>query len=110
MKITITSRRTEVDPEVSERAEARVSKLSRFEPRLTAAELVFSLQGHTKQAEAILSIEKSEPVVATGQAAEFREAVDVLVEKLEKILRRRRSQKRDHRAPGIKNLPQTDGT
>ena len=108
MKIRMTTRRCDVDDGTLERAEDRLSRLVRFESRLTSAEVVFVEERHAKRVEAVLTVDGSEPVVASAEASEFGEAVDRLQDRLDRILRKRRAQRRNHQAPGIKNLPQPD--
>ncbi len=98
MRFQITARRSEVPDSVRERAEQQVRKLAKYEPRLAAAEVVFETEKHLKLAEAILSIDRDEPVVAQGSGPEFRAALDQMLDRLAKILRRRRSQIREHKA------------
>ena len=108
MNITLTTRRCEIDQDTTSRAEARVARLVRFEPRLTSAELIFTEERHLKQVEGILTVDGNEPVVASGEGDAFSEALDQLLDRLDRILRKRRSQRRRHRGPGTKDLPQPD--
>ncbi len=99
MQINIAQRRCEVPPAVLERAEAELPRLTRFEPRLGKAELVFSEERHVRFAEGILSVDGFEPVVAKGQGSDFRAALDSLLARLSKILRRHRERIVAHRGP-----------
>ena len=56
---------------------------------------------HLKKAEAILSVDRGEPVIAGAEGHEFREAVDLMVDRLAKILRRRRSHLKEHKGPSL---------
>jgi len=80
------------------RAEARLLRLERFEPRLTAADLVFTEERSGRIAEALLSIDGAEQVFAKGEGPEFRAAVDVMLDRLSRILRKRRERRTDHQA------------
>lgn len=93
----MTVRHTEVSEEVRERTEALVIKLQKFDPRVSQAEIVFDESKHTKSVEGILHVDRDEPVVAKGEATDFLNAVDMMVEKLAKILRRRRSKVTQHK-------------
>ncbi|MFC1575484.1 ribosome hibernation-promoting factor, HPF/YfiA family [Gemmatimonadota bacterium] len=101
MRVQITARHCELPDAIRERTEDQIGKLSRYQPRLAAAEVVFETEKHLKKVEAILSIDRREPVVASGAGPEFQGALDQMVDRLSKILRRRRGQKKDHHGPRI---------
>ncbi len=96
MRVQIAARHCEIPDKVRGRTEERIGRLIRYEPRLSAAEIVFDTMKHTKRVEAVLSIDRDEPVVASGEGTEFKAALDQMVDRLSRILRRRRSQVRDH--------------
>ena len=96
MRVQIAARHCEIPDKVRGRTEEQIGRLIRYEPRLSAAEIVFDTVKHTKRVEAVLSIDRDEPVVASGEGTEFKAALDQMVDRLSRILRRRRSQVRDH--------------
>ena len=98
MRVQLTARHCEVPDAIKERAEDLVARLNRYDPRLASADVVFEVEKHLHRAEAVLSIAGDENVVASGEGASFKVALDQLVERLAKVLRRRRSQVRDHQA------------
>ena len=106
MRVQIAARHCDLPDSVRERAEDQIGKLSRYEPRLSGAEVVFEIEKHRKKVEAVLSIDRREPVVAGGEGAEFQEALDQMVDRLSRILRRRRGQKKDHHGPRIADSPE----
>lgn len=108
MNITLTTRHCEIDSETARRARERVTRLQRFESRLTTAELTFQEERHTKRVEGVVTVSGSPNVVAHGEGDGFTEALDQVVERLERILTKRRNRRRDHRGPGTRNLPQLD--
>ena len=61
-----------------------------------------------KKVEAVLSVDRGEPVVAKGEGPEFREAVDQMVDRLTRMLKRHRSHKKDHHGPGITDPAATE--
>lgn len=101
MRVQIAARKCEIPESVRSRTEEQVGKLTRYEPRLSGAEVVFQTEKHLKKVEAVLSVDRGEPVVAGGEGTEFREALDLMVDRLSRILKRRRSQKTEHHGPGI---------
>jgi ribosomal subunit interface protein len=96
MRVQIAARHCEIPDKVRGRTEEQIGRLIRYEPRLSAAEIVFDTMKHTKRVEAVLSIDRDEPVVASGEGTEFKAALDQMVDRLSRILRRRRSQVRGH--------------
>ena len=98
MRVQITTRVDDVSQDARDRATELIEKLQKFDPALQSADLVFSEEGRKRVVEGVLSIARSEPVVATGAGDDFLSAADDLAGKLSKILRRRRSQILDRRA------------
>ncbi len=99
MRVQIAARHCDVPATVLSRTEEQLQKLSRYDPRVSGADVVFEVEKHLKKVEAVVKVDREEPVVAGGEGVEFREALDQMVDRLAKILRRRRSQKKDHYRP-----------
>lgn len=108
MRVQIAARKCEIPESVRARTEEQMGKLGKYEPRLSGAEVVFRVEKHRKVAEAVLSVDRGEPVVASAEGGEFREALDLMVDRLSKILRRRRSQKTEHHGPSISEAVPTE--
>jgi len=110
MRVQISARQCEIPESVRSRTEEQLGKLHKYEPRLSGAEVVFRTEKHLKKAEAVLRVDRGEPVIAGGEGGEFREALDMMVDHLSGILKRRRSQKRDHHRPSIsESVPMEEG-
>ena len=101
MEVRITSRHTDLSDNLRRRTEEVVTKLSKYEPRISAAEVVFDEEKRSKTAEGIIHVDRSDPVVASGEAEEFGGALNQMVERLSKQLRRRHDRIRDHKAPKL---------
>ena len=99
MRVQIAARHCEIPDTIRERTEEQLGKLSKYDPRLSGAEVVFETEKHLKKVDAILKVDREEPVLASGEGTEFREAVDQMVDRLSRILRRRRKQKKDYHRP-----------
>lgn len=82
--------------------------MERFESRLTAAELTFQEERHVKRVEGVLTVAGNPGVVATGEGERFSEALDQMLDRLERILSKRRTRRRDRRAPRVKDLKSQD--
>ena len=98
MRIQLSARRCDVPNAVRERTADLVGKLTKYDPRLSSAEVTFEIVKHVYRTEAILSVDHEEPFVASGEGDDFRRAVDQMVDRLARMLRRRRSLVRDHQA------------
>lgn len=100
MRVQITARKCDVPSTAQDRAIHLIQKLEKYDSDILSAELVFEEGRRSKEIEGILSIARSEPVVATGSGDDFMAAADDLSGKLAKILRRRRSLIRDRARAG----------
>ena len=99
MRVQIAARHCDVPEPVLDRAHEQVGRLTKYEPRLSAAELIFEEEGHSKVVEAILSVDRDEPVVASGDGDDFRAALDKMLARISRMLRRRRAQRTNHKGP-----------
>ena len=106
MRVQIAARHCDIPDTVRNRTEELLGKLSKYEPRLSGAEVVFEVEKHRKKVDAVLKVDREEPVVAKGEADEFKEALDQMVDRLSRILRRRRKQMKDyHRSGSLEGEP-----
>lgn len=101
MRVQITSRHTDISDAVMVRTRDQLQKLTRYDPDLRAAEVIFDLNKRNKSVEAVLHIDGREPKVATGEGDTFEGALDQLVDRLARMLRRGRDQRRDHQGPKL---------
>jgi ribosomal subunit interface protein len=108
MRVQLAARRCEIPDTVRNRTEVQVGKLSKYDPRLSGAEVTFEVEKHLKKVDAVLSVHRGEPVVASGEGLEFREAVDQMVDRLSRILKRRRKQMKDHHRSGGDEPPPSE--
>ena len=101
MRVTITERHCEVPSKVLERTERQMAALVKFENRASHAEVVYSEEKRSRRVEAVVSIDGAPPVAAHGEGEEWRSALDQVVERLRRLLRDGRKQRRDHKAPPL---------
>lgn len=104
VRVQIVQRHCDVPEIIRSRTHDRMEKLSRYDPRLSAAEVIFETEKYKKRAEAIISVDGGSPVVAHGEGGEFRESLDQMMDRLSRIVRRRRSQVRDHQGPKLSEV------
>jgi len=101
LRIQISKRHGEVPEDVLERARAQAEGLTKYDPRATAAELVFDEEKVTRKVEIIVHTDGGEPVVGHGEADEFRAAVDQGIDRVGRMLREQRKRQRAHQAPPL---------
>ena len=101
MEVRITSRHTTLSESLRARTEEVLSKLNKYDARVSVVEVIFDEEKNTKTVEGILHIDRSPPIVATGGGDEFSEALGQLNDRLRRQLRKLHEQSRDHRAPPL---------
>lgn len=121
MRVVISARHTHLSEKVKRYAQEKVGKLERFDESVTQAELVLSSESHGKRpplegeraekhqeisgdvgaAELIVSVARGHaPFVARADGENVYAAVDLVVDKMERQLRRHREKLKDrHRQP-----------
>ena len=92
MRIQIAARHCEIPDSVRNRTEEQLRRISKFDPRVSAADVVYEEEKRVRRVEIVLSVDRGEPVVARGEGEEFRTALDKVVDRLGRILRRQRDQ------------------
>ena len=95
MDVRINARHCSITDSVREVAHARVSRLTRYEPRAAAAEIQFSEENAFKHVDVRVSVPGAEPMLAHGTGDSFRSALDRSVDRLQRQLRRRRVRVRE---------------
>ena len=101
MDVRITSRRTTLPASLRDRTEELLSKLTKYDGRVSVVEVIFDEERNSKKIEGILHIDRSEPIVATGEGGDFNEALSQVNDRLARQLRKLNSQTKDHRAPPL---------
>jgi ribosomal subunit interface protein len=101
VRVHITERHCQVPKEVLERTEQQITSLSKYSPRATAADVVYMEEKLDKIVEVIVHIDGDEAVVAEARELEFRNALDTVVSRLSRMLRKQRELRTDHQAPPI---------
>ena len=101
MEVRISSRRTSISDSLRARTEELLSKLNKYDARASVVEVVFEEEKNSKKIEGILHIDRSAPIVATGEGDEFSEALSQINDRLARQLRKLKDQTKDHRAPPL---------
>lgn len=101
MRVQIAARRCDVPESVRQRTEEQIARLAKYDPRVAAADVVYEEEKRIKKVEVVLSVERGDVVVARGEGEEFRTALDKVVDRLSRMLKRRRAQANDHQSPKL---------
>jgi ribosomal subunit interface protein len=99
LRIQVTERQCQVPPNVRGRAEKRVAGLARYSPQASAGEIVFLEEGVERAVEVIVHIDGGEPIVARAADADFLSALNKVVDRIARQLRKQRERRTDHQAP-----------
>lgn len=99
MRVQIATRHCEVPDPVLERTRKQLERLRRYDPRISSAEVTFTEEKRTREVEVVLHVDRTDPVVARGQAKGFRAALTKAVDRLSRQVRDQRDQHTDHQAP-----------
>ena len=101
MEVRITSRHTTLPESLRARTEELLSKLNKYDARVSVVEVIFDEEKNSKRIEGILHIDRSASIVATGEGDGFSEALSHVNERLVRQLRKLHEQRKDHRAPPL---------
>lgn len=101
MEVRITSRHTTLPESLRARTVELLSKLIKYDSRVSVVEVIFDEEKNSKKIEGILHIDRSDPIVATGEGDDFGEALSQVNERLVRQLRKLHEQTKDHRAPPL---------
>jgi ribosomal subunit interface protein len=98
MNVRIVARHSDLPEDLRARAEGLIAKLTKYDPRLTRAEVVFDEEKRSKKVEAILHLDRVDPIVAHAEGDDYRSVLDRLVNRLQRQLRDGRARATDHQA------------
>jgi ribosomal subunit interface protein len=99
LRVQITARHCEIPADIRERTEVQVASLGKYSPRASAADVVYTEEKLDKVVEVIVHVDGGEPVVATGRDADYRTALDQVVERAGRMMRKQRERRTDHQGP-----------
>lgn len=97
MDVTISTLHCTVPAPVRQRAEEKIRRLERYEPRIISADVVFDIDHGLHRVEARMIVAGGPMIIGHGTGEDFRTALDRVTDRLARQLRRRRERRRDHR-------------
>lgn len=107
MQITIKGRHWKVTPDYREYAERRIEKLQRYFSHLISAQLTVTEEGYRHRAE-LRIFGNGVDVTSRAQDPDAKVALDTVLEKQERALKRRKEQIKDHKKKNGRTLRRED--
>lgn len=106
MDVRITTRRATVGSGMLRRAEERVRRLERYEPRLQAVSLLFDEDHGRVTVEVRADVPGVPTLVTSSESDSSRASLDSALDKMRRRLRRERSRRVEHQAPPVTAIVQ----
>lgn len=88
MNIKITMKKVEVPVELREEAKEKFSRLDRFNQHIQSIDLVIKAEDRSMSCEAIIKVDGQAPIIITDAAETIQGALDMVLEKAERQLRK----------------------
>ncbi len=102
MTIEFKGRHDHISARMRDHAGKKLQKLGRYNDRVARIEVVADHAHEAPEVELIVHMRRGRPLVAKEQGATFASTIDVLVEKMEKQLKRNKEKRKDHKVEGVK--------
>jgi ribosomal subunit interface protein len=110
MESTVTFRHMDNDQQLKEYGIEKISKLEKYLDSVLDAEITFTVEKHRHRSSVVLTADGVR-ITAEHESEDMYSAVDLVVDKLEKQLKRHREKLRQHKGAGpmsIKEFPQEE--
>jgi len=109
MQVVLSTRHGEISERESQDIREQCQRLSRYEPRLSRLEVTLSDEKNRWEVEALAHVDRSDSVHAHAEGGDPRTAVDAMIDRMTRQLKRSRERRRDHRGPAKQDrLPDLD--
>jgi putative sigma-54 modulation protein len=106
LEISVTGRRLELTDSMRQFVQDKVSKLERFFDRIESVQVIADRESTRFRTEIVLRTDHKQTLVAQTEADEFRESVDLVIDKMERQLREHKEKLRNRKhQPGATNKP-----
>jgi ribosomal subunit interface protein len=97
--IEFKGRHDHITDRMQEHAAKKLARLSRYADRLLRLEVIADHVHKNPEVELIAHQRRGAPIVAKGRGTSFSATIDLLVDKLETQLRRKKEMRKDHKVP-----------
>ena len=99
MQVTVSGRHMGVSDSLKEYCEEKAGRLTRFYDRIRLIEVILDGSNGAHSAEIIVHTDRADPFVAREEQADIYAAVDLMLDKLERQLRRHKEKIRNRKHP-----------
>ena len=100
--IEFKGRHDHISPRMRDHAAKKLGKLQRYNDRIDRIEVVADHAHENPEVELIVHMRRGKPLVAKEQSDTFASTIDLLVEKMEKQLKRQKEKRKDHKVQGAR--------
>lgn len=102
MNVKFTARHFEASAELQANIEAQITDLARFNDQVTGAHVVLDKQpNELRSAHAEVSVAGHGVITVTAEAESMGKAVDEMLGKIERALKKENERAKEHRAPSV---------
>ncbi len=99
MQVTVSGRHMSVGDSLKEYCQEKASRLTRFYDRISMIEVILDGHDGNHSAEIIVHSEGTQPFVASEEQEDAYAAVDLLMDKIERQIRRHKERLRNRKHP-----------
>lgn len=89
-----------ISERMKEHATRKIARLARYRDQLTRIEVIAEHVHENPEVEMIVHLRRGSPLVSKDQGTSFSAAVDLLVDKVETLLRKQKEKRSDHKSRG----------
>lgn len=102
MQVKVTGRHFDASTELQSNVEAQILAMAKFNDRITGAHVVLDKQpNELRSAHAELSVAGHGVLSVSAEAETMGKAVDEMLEKLERVIKKENERIKEHRAPAV---------
>lgn len=99
MQIIVSGRNVEIAESLRAHIDEQFRRLTRFDPKISKVEVTLTEEKNRSIVEAHLSVDGAAPIHGRAEMADFRSALDRLVDKLSRQVKKKHSRRKEHKAP-----------
>jgi len=97
MKYTITGKQIEVTAAIRDYVEEKIARLDKYTDEITSLKVNLKMVEHKFSAEVVVSVPRSERIVAADKESDLYAAIDLVMDKIDRRLRKHKEKLKRHR-------------
>jgi ribosomal subunit interface protein len=107
MQVKVTGRHFDASTELQSAIETQITGMAKFNDRITGVHVVLDKQpSELRSALAEISVAGSGVLSVSSEAETMGKAVDEMLEKVERVIKKENEKSKDHRAPSVDKVVQ----